>query len=340
VRRAFTDAEIPGTRRRARGFTLTELLVVIAIIAILMALLLPAIQKVREAGARTQCLNNLRQIALAVHDYSDTYKCVPNIGTWTASFRANSFPALSCGGGLNAPDDVQGTWLVHLLPYLEQSDLFREFADQCRINSTADGFNAYDGLAATPVVGFTCPADVSGTGAASAVANNSFGTAYASSSYSGNVMVFDPVRKRSLVKAMPDGTSNTVMIAERLLICDVSIELGYSSAGSQFTGPGWAWIYPDHGDGSQWAAFGWKTANVSGSGSLSDLRTDFSDGQVSFQVLASARTCDINVVQTVHAALPIALGDGSVRSVDSAMSKTTWVSACIPNDGAVLGHDW
>src|SRR5579864_4850614 len=94
--------------QRRRGFTLIELLVVIAIIAILIALLVPAVQKVREAAARTQTNNNLKQISLANHSCNDVFKKLP--------------PAM---GSFGQAPVVTFTVHMHLLPYIEQDNLYK-----------------------------------------------------------------------------------------------------------------------------------------------------------------------------------------------------------------------
>jgi prepilin-type N-terminal cleavage/methylation domain-containing protein len=101
------------TRKRRFGFTLIELLVVIAIIAILIALLLPAVQQAREAARRTQCRNNLHQFGLALHNYHDVYQMHP-------STIMNPHAHL----GLNWADSSRGSYLVRLLPYVDQGPLF------------------------------------------------------------------------------------------------------------------------------------------------------------------------------------------------------------------------
>jgi len=106
---------------RKAGFTLIELLVVIAIIAILIGLLLPAVQKVREAAARLQCSNNLKQISLASHTYHDAYKCLPPGGNVSPNSIAGNGGAYNYGAPFAGP--YTGT-LAYLLPYVEQGNIY------------------------------------------------------------------------------------------------------------------------------------------------------------------------------------------------------------------------
>jgi prepilin-type N-terminal cleavage/methylation domain-containing protein/prepilin-type processing-associated H-X9-DG protein len=105
-------------QKRRRAFTLIELLVVIAILAVLIGLLIPAVQKVREAANRMKCQNNLKQLGLAMHNYHDVNNKFPPggmLGTWTGTPPTYNF---------NWGED-RGTWLVYTLPYMEQDNLFR-----------------------------------------------------------------------------------------------------------------------------------------------------------------------------------------------------------------------
>jgi prepilin-type N-terminal cleavage/methylation domain-containing protein len=342
------------------AFTLIELLVVIAIIAILIGLLLPAVQKVREAAARIQCDNNIKQIGLAVHSYHDSFKKVPPIGSWGPTFRNNDFPAATNGGSLTSGDGATGTWLLHLLPYVEQGNLYSRFSALGNL-STNDAssayFNAYDALISTPVALFLCPSDGSNP---TGQQNHSAGS-YASTNYAGNVLVFNPKGQGNLLTAMPHGTSSTIMIAERIQNCDVSIALGYTSSGQAVIGPAWGWQYPDHGDGAQWAAFGWWTSGWEsinsgtppGAPAGSCLRTDYYDWSASyspanpnanpnylFDVNATIVNCNIFVTNSPHATMQVGLGDGSVRSVNSGISKVSWLAVCIPTSTDVPGSDW
>ncbi len=128
---------------RTRGFTLIELLVVIAIIAVLLGILLAAVQRVREAANRLACTNNLKQLALAVHAYHDVKRAFP----------VNSLKSQSVTEGAFGPRTTAWSWLARLLPYLEQENLYR----QANIpNNTL--LQSRDAVA-TQIRHFLCPSD-------------------------------------------------------------------------------------------------------------------------------------------------------------------------------------
>jgi prepilin-type N-terminal cleavage/methylation domain-containing protein/prepilin-type processing-associated H-X9-DG protein len=149
-------------RGRWRAFTLIELLVVIAIIGILIALLLPAVQKIREAAARMSCSNNLHQLGLAVHNFHDSNGRLPTAGSADG-------PPINSGG----PFPGEGTnWSVYLLPYIEQGNIYTKLTfrgDSGWVNNASDGggttpatSSAYNNvaIAANSVIKiYRCPSD-------------------------------------------------------------------------------------------------------------------------------------------------------------------------------------
>jgi prepilin-type N-terminal cleavage/methylation domain-containing protein len=209
------NGSFSNARTRRFGFTLVELLVVIAIIGILVALLLPAIQAAREAARRTQCSNNLKQVALGLHNYHDTYQVFP------PGF-VDSDPDYTNGKTQGPRENTNGlAWSALILPFIEMAplhDLVRsetlEFARHWERDLA--GTVAVISAAREGVPTYSCPSDTMGlinTKRGSYGKNNYLGN-------SGNGAAIDRygifwVNSRIGMRDIVDGTASTVMVIER-----------------------------------------------------------------------------------------------------------------------------
>ncbi len=148
-------------RNRQLGFTLVELLVVIAIIGILVALLLPAVQAAREAARRMSCTNNMKQLALALHNYHDVHKLFPP-GNMTSN-KMNFANANWCSSGGTA--ETRASWTVLILPFIEGQNQYARFDFGATFTSTSNvpGVAANDNEFKTNNPNFQCPSDPNST---------------------------------------------------------------------------------------------------------------------------------------------------------------------------------
>ena len=203
-------SEKAPARPRPRGFTLIELLVVIAIIAVLIALLLPAVQSAREAARRIQCVNNMKQLGLALHNYSSTHEQFP-IGVYRVP-----------STGLNLPNGYKAVFVVGILSYIEQGNLYASYNMNLLFNNAA---NATTRL--TTIAAYNCPSDipqvfnqVSGSTFVPMDVKGSYGLNWGTNHYwdqgLGNGQAAAPfyMGYGARFAAITDGTSNTLAMME------------------------------------------------------------------------------------------------------------------------------
>jgi prepilin-type N-terminal cleavage/methylation domain-containing protein/prepilin-type processing-associated H-X9-DG protein len=306
---------------RRRGFTLIELLVVIAIIAILIALLVPAVQKVREAAARTQCENNLKQWGLAMHNYHDTFRKLP--------FGSQGTP--------------RQTWVMYLWPYIEQTALAAK-NDYTQPFYLPPGTiaNTMNGLCAQYVPQYICPSDIgdsqqNGSGTMYERIRGNYVVNWGNAIYQsptaplpagqGNAPFYhlpNLTRVPGIVNFgnITDGQSNTLMLSEYLM--------AFSSTDNDWRGD----IHNDDG------VFRFHTSLTPNTTVPDVLDGNFEQGNYPLMPV-TAGDQEYNAARSRHPdGVNACLCDGSVRFVANSVDPKTWMALGTMDGGEVVDADY
>jgi prepilin-type N-terminal cleavage/methylation domain-containing protein len=311
-----------------RGFTLIELLVVIAIIAVLVGLLLPAVQKVRDAAARISCANNLKQLGLALHNYHDSY------GYFPSSVRPAGFTSLP-----------RVSWTIGLLPFIEQDNLRRNY-------DTTTNWDSPTNLPLTslPVKIFQCPA-APNSGRKDGdpqinqwdlVAVTDYAASTGVAAYATNVNptgVVQPgiMQKNVFVKMadVTDGLSNTILVVESAGRPQVyrGRRIFGAVPAQKTNGGGWARPASD---------FTFQTSTYDGSAFPGPCAVNCTNGfDYPAYNMAPFGTEGTAEPYSFHTGvINVLLGDGSTRTVSSGISVTTFAALVTRSGGEVIGSDF
>ncbi|MFM7148964.1 MAG: DUF1559 domain-containing protein [Gemmataceae bacterium] len=317
-------------RSNRQGFTLIELLVVIAIIAILIGLLLPAVQKVRDAAARMQSQNNLKQLALSLHNFHDVHGKTPPV-----------FGYISGTGG------VPGSIFYHLLPYFEQDNLHKQGPDIARQSALKVLMAPQDRTYGTGLFELTSAMPAWFAPGPPATANPILtwagpSTTWGLSSYAANWQVFGDHGTR--LTDIGDGLSNTITFNEKYAVA--SRPTGNPRQGANLWGYGVLPVTSDYSVSlpanslyvnGYWARSGF--VNVGG-----PVPTSWT-GPIPWRCRCMLKPEWGPPLTNAHplksqgltsAGINVALGDGSVRFVSASTDDPTWSAAETPSNGEVI----
>jgi prepilin-type N-terminal cleavage/methylation domain-containing protein len=354
--------------RSRSGFTLIELLVVIAIIAVLIGLLLPAVQKVREAAARIETGNKLKQIGLAMHSFHDTYKTLPPTLGWMP---------VPPSGQYWSQNGAYGSAFFHIIPFMEQQAIYNQTKSTQYWVATSNGTQSYSGSYTynDPTYGYTYTYSstysypnyqyVSGgvqvywgpnaNGQPIKLFTASNDPTYTSdpayySSFLLNATVFDT---HPTFTGITDGLSNTIFVAEGYSSC-----YNYSS-NNFYRYPYWAgqttdgyqdtYSYSYNWTGTYWSSIGYTNTSYSYGYSYTYTPKFNLIAGKTFQVrpntgyyyYSPGQGCDPSLPQGLSSGgIQVLIGDGGVRMCAASMSAGTWNGALTPTGGEVLGSDW